>query len=549
VLPDTLVGAIQHCPPTSRGVIGCESAGEKRISWARLYEWAKRLAGELQARGLEPRQTVLIVGGTSIEMAALVEAVVLCGASLAMMQSPALASRGVLGQQIRTRARHVNALAVVLDQESRLLRDALVPDLDAWTLQELLSAAESRNEGGHEVVATSPSDLAVLQFTSGTTAEPRAVGVSNQNIMQYLSSLYDLTRFDPQAETLVSWLPLYHDMGLIGYLLCGMVTGADLLLAPPNLFVLDPSRWLSWISRYPSVHSAGPSFAYAMLARTHRAWGDVDLSNWRLAANGGEHIDYDTALDFCNRAEPVGFRREAMVCTYGLAEATLAVTASFEMGGLRGDVIHRPQLEMEGVAAPASPDSTDAQVLVRLGRSLPCAELRVVDRGTGRPVEERQVGEVQVSGSTVTSGYFGEPELNSGLFDGRWLRTGDLGYLAEGELIVCARLKDVIVVAGRNISPYEVESATAQTAGIRTGNVAAFGVPSGRGTEQLIIVAEFRGTSRSIATRSITRDVKETIGLSPADVVLVPPSAVPKTSSGKVQRHLCRRRYIEGAFD
>ena len=294
------------------------------------------------------------------------------------------------------------------------------------------------------------------------------------------------------ADRAVSWLPLYHDMGLIGLLMAPMLHGFELVLGAPQDFLARPACWLEWISEYRGTITAGPNFSYALAARALRRADALDLSSWRLALNGAETVDPHAVESFCAAAAPFGFDARAAYPVFGMAEATLAVTFPAVGDGMTVDAVDRHALEHDrravAPAADASPESV--RRLAKLGRPLDGFELRIVDPATGAVRAEREVGELELRSPSVTPGYYRNAEATAATFDDGWLRTGDLAYLVDGELVVCGRQKDVIIVGGRNVFPEDVERAAATVEGVRAGNVIAFGSDRKRGRESIVVVAE-----------------------------------------------------------
>jgi len=343
-------------------------------------------------------------------------------------------------------------------------------------------------------------------------------------------------------DVFVSWLPLYHDMGFIGMLTLPMITGAELVLAAPQDFLASPSRWMEWMSEFGGTVSAGPNFSYALAARSLRRMGDLDLSRWRLALSGAEPVDPRTVESFCDAAMRHGFDPRAVFPAFGMAEVAIAGTFPEPFTGLRVDTVDRDALELQNRAIPAT--GVGARPLALLGRPVPGLEIRVCDPFSRMPLDDRQAGELEIRGTSVTPGYYNHPEATAAAFHDGWLRTGDLAYLVDGELVLCGRIKDMIIVAGRNVFPEDVERAVADVDGVRAGNVVAFGVEGRRGFETVVVVAEIKADDPSPVRDAVARRVKESVGLPAADVVLVQPGTLPKTSSGKLQRSLARTRYL-----
>ena len=273
----------------------------------------------------------------------------------------------------------------------------------------------------------------------------------------------------------------------------------------------------------------------------------LDLSTLRVVLNGAEPIDPATVEDFVDAGAVFGMPPGSVFPAFGMAEVAIAGTFPPPGRGLVVDTVDRRVLETERYAAPVVPGSGGDRSFARLGTAVPGLDIRIVDPESSRPRAEREVGELQIRGTSVCSGYWGRPELDADLFDGEWLRTGDLGYLVEGELVLCGRIKDVIIVGGRNVFPEDIERAVHNVDGVRAGNVIAFGIDSERGKEGLVVVAESKASAEELepVRRSVSDRVRDVVGLPAKDVVFVAPGTLPKTSSGKLQRALCRQQYLE----
>jgi fatty-acyl-CoA synthase len=394
-----------------------------------------------------------------------------------------------------------------------------------------------------------PDAVAVLQFTSGSTADPKGVVLPNHTICANLDAVATAAALDPRSDVLVSWLPLYHDMGLVGFLMLPLTTGTPLVLGAPQDFLAAPLRWMEWISRFGGTATAGPNFAYVLATRALRTASDLDLSTLRIALNGAEPVDPDSVEKFVAEAARHGMDPGAVFPAFGMAEVMIGGAFQEPGLGLRTDVVDRRVLETERYAAPVDGDADGARRLAVLGRPLPGLEFRICDPETGELRREREVGELQIRGTSVTPGYYGNADATAAMFvDGGWLRTGDLAYLLDGELVVCGRIKDVIIVGGRNVFPEDVERAVATVDGVRAGNVIAFGVEGRRGKEGLIVVAESKDADVEACRRTVAERVREAVGLPAREVVLVAPGTLPKTSSGKLQRSLCKQRYLDEAL-
>ena len=515
---------------------------EDRVPWTRLHEDARAMAAGLQARGVRPGTHVGILGATSRPLVTAIQATWLCGGAAVVLPLPMrLGSIEEFALQTRARIRNADVALVLVDPD---LAPFVEPQPDDPPFVLLTEAATGYEADHFDRPPDDPDALAILQFTSGSTADPKGVMLPNRTVGANLDAIAEAAGLDVDDDVLVSWLPLYHDMGLIGLMTLSMTTSTDLVLAPPQDFLASPTRWMEWMSHYGGTATAGPNFSYALAARALRRHPGLDLSRWRVGLNGAEPVDPDAVEAFCEAGARHGLDPRSVFCAFGMAEATLAVTFPVPMTGMATDCVDRRVLETDRYAAPAEPGFAGARRLARLGRPVPGLQIRVVDP-SGRPMREREVGELQVKGTSVTTGYYKRPDATADTFtsDG-WLRTGDLAYRVDGELVVCGRIKDVIIVGGRNVFPEDVERAVAGVAGVRPGNVIAFGVEGRKGKESIVVVAESRSEDGSTVRREVSERVLEAVGLPTSEVVLVAPGTLPKTSSGKLQRSLCRTRYL-----
>jgi len=349
----------------------------------------------------------------------------------------------------------------------------------------------------------------------------------------------------------VSWLPLYHDMGLIGSWLFCLYFGTPIIILSPLDFLNRPECWLWAIHHYRGTLSAAPNFAYELCASKidSKALAGLDLSCWRAAFNGAEPVSPDTLSRFIQRFAAYGFRPETLLPVYGLAESSVALTVPPPERVYRVDTVDRWKFEVGGTAVPIADSTSSALRFVSVGHPLAEHEVRIVD-DEGFPADERIQGNIQFRGPSTMVGYFRNPQATNEVFREGWADTGDLGYLADGELFVTSRRKDMIIKGGRNLYPQEIEEIAGNVAGVRRGCVVAFGVNDLRmGTERLVVVAETRETDKiareGLASEIVAR-VDATLGILPDIIELVSPHAVPKTSSGKVRRDACRSLYLRG---
>ena len=521
------------------------SAGAESVEWARVHDDARAVAATLQARGVGPGDHVALLGPTSRPLVTALQAVWLAGAVSTVLPLPY--RMGALVEIVaegRRRIRDAGVVAVLIDPVLSPLVAPVAGDPPFLALPDLMVAGRGRPDRFEEP-PTAAGDLAVLQYTSGTTGAPRGVHLRQEAILENLDAVATAALLDPETDVLVSWLPLYHDMGLMGLLTLPMMTGADLVLAAPQDFLAAPGLWAQWMSDFAGTITAGPDFSYALLGRALTGMGQLDLSRWRIALNGAELIDPDNVEAFAAAGARHRLSPAAVLPAYGLAEVVIGATIPEPGRGMLTDTVDRDALATARQAVPAGAGfEPPARRLALLGRPVRGIELRVCEPVKGDVLGEREVGELELRGPSVTAGYHGGSDVAASVHDG-WLRTGDMGYLVDGELVVCGRLQDVIEIAGRHVYPEVVERAAAGAEGVRAGNVAAFGVESEWGQSDLVVVAEAKGGDPTAVRRQVAERVDLATGFRPAAVVLVAPGTLPKTTSGKLQRTKSRDRYLD----
>ncbi|MCS6800066.1 MAG: fatty acyl-AMP ligase [Myxococcota bacterium] len=397
-------------------------------------------------------------------------------------------------------------------------------------------------------VPVEPEDLCFLQFTSGSTSRPKGVQVRHRNLVANARAFLGPHGLDRRDDDVgVSWLPLHHDMGLIGFVLGTLVCDIPVVLLPTESFGRRPRLWLETIHRHRGTITYAPNFAYDLVTRRLKPAdvASLDLSCLRVAGCGAEPIRARTLQAFADALRPAGFDGDrALLPSYGMAEATLAITFHRLGTPMRVDRVDAAALRA-GRAVPAGPDA-QAVELVGCGVPFPDHELRIVDEA-GRTLPERVVGEIVTRGPSVTSGYFENEEATRESWREGWLHTGDLGYVADGELFVCGRIKDLIIVRGANYHPQDIEWAVSDLEGVRRGNVVAFSTMVD-GFESLVVAAEAASSDAPELRRRIAQLVQERFGLVPSHVAIVPVGTLPKTSSGKAQRRRTRMLFEERAL-
>jgi fatty-acyl-CoA synthase len=525
--------------------------GPVRVSWAELHHDAKAMAASFQFRGVKAGDHVAILGPTTRQLVTAIQATWLAGAAAVVLPLPMrLGSLDEFVEATRVRITHSESVLVVVDADLAAFIDHQPGDAALVSLSDLAPGGSSYVDAAAWIKPTiSPSTLAILQFTSGSTADPKGVMLPHAQVCSNVDAIAVGAQLDPDVDVLVSWLPLYHDMGLIGLLTLPMTTGCDLVLAAPQDFIASPGRWMQWISDYRGTATAGPNFSYALAARAMGRMDGLDLSSWRLGLNGAEPVDPLAVEAFIAAGARHGLRADSVFPAFGMAEACVAVAFPTPGSGLQFDVVDTQVLETNSYAAPVGIDAPHARRLAKLGASVQGLTMRIVDPADGHVMGDREVGELQITGTSVTPGYFKRPDATAATFDGDWLRTGDLAYLVDGQLVVCGRIKDMIIVGGRNVFPEDVERCVGAVDGVRVGNVIAFGTSTSRGREGIIVVAEVRADADHMVVRGeVTRKVKDIIGFGPEDVVLVSPGSLPKTSSGKLQRSACRSQFMNAAL-
>jgi fatty-acyl-CoA synthase len=519
--------------------------GAVAVPYRQLHEEARAYAANLQALGVAPGDHVALLGPTSRALVTAIQAIWLSGATVVVLPLPMrLSSIEEFVDQTRVRITNADVTLVLVDPD---LAPFIEPAADDPPMVDWSAVQPGPGRAIAEAWERPTDDvdrLAILQFTSGSTTEPKGVMLPHHILGANLDAIAHATSLDPDDDVLVSWLPLYHDMGLVGLFTLPLSTGTPLVLGAPTDFMGSPSRWMEWISTYGGTATAGPNFSYVLAARSLQRSEPLDLSRLRIALNGAEPVDPLTVAAFVDAGERHGLRPGAVFPAFGMAEVAIAGTFPEPMSGLRTDSVDLRVLEAERYAAPVDASATGARSLAILGRPVLGLEIRVVDPITGAVLKDREVGELEIRGSSVTPGYYKRPDANAELFHEGWLRTGDLAYLLDGEMVMCGRIKDMIIVGGRNVFPEDVERALADVVGLRAGNVIAFGIDGHQGKEGLVVVAESKGDDHAEVRRSVAARVRDAIGLPAKEIVLVEPGSLPKTSSGKLQRSLCKIRYL-----
>jgi len=520
------------------------------ITYLQLKNTAMRVAAGLQQHGLKPAEPVALMLPSSADYFYCFYGILLAGGIPVPIYPPARPSQ--IEDHMR---RHVRILANCLARTFITVTEAKgVAQLlksQVPNLQHIVSAAELTSSTAISIPPViTPGDIAFLQYTSGSTGNPKGVVLTHANLLANIRAMGHVVNAGPK-DVFVSWLPLYHDMGLIGAWLSSLYFAALLVVMPPLSFLARPERWLWAINHYHGTLSASPNFGYEYCFRRIKDEDikGLDLSSWRAAFNGAEPVSPETLNNFSQRFKDFGFSKKAMMPVYGLAESSVGLAFPPLNRGPVIDNIERNTFMRTGVASPTLVEDEHAIKFVSSGPPLADHQIRVIDPA-GHELPERHEGRLEFHGPSSTSGYYRDAEKTQSLFDEEWLDTGDLAYIANGELFVTGRIKDIIIRAGRNIYPHELEEAVGNVTGIRTGRVAVFGSEDKHSkTERLIVMAETRSkdnNEREKLHTDINALATDLIGSPPDEVVLAPPGSVLKTSSGKIRRAASRELFEQG---
>ncbi len=527
-----------------------DSGDGEMITYAQLKERAGRVAGGLQQLGLQKAEPVVLMLPSSAEYFYSFIGILLAGGIPVPIYPPVRLNQ--IEDHMRRHVRILNnCMAKIFITVSEAMAVAHLLKSQVPNLESIITAGElASSTASMESPVISANDIAFLQYTSGSTGTPKGVVLSHANLLANLRAMGEAVDAGPD-DVFVSWLPLYHDMGLIGSWLGSLYFASTFVVMSPLSFLSRPERWLWAIDHYRGTLSASPNFGYEFCLRRLKDEDikGLDLSSWRAAFNGAEPVSPETLHNFSQRFAHYGFKQQAMMPVYGLAESSVGLAfPPLERGPLI-DRVDRNAFMKSGVARPSTADDKLALKFVSSGLPLTGHQIRVIDPA-GHELPERHEGQLEFRGPSSTSGYYRDAPKTQKLFDDEWLNTGDLAYIANGELFITGRVKDVIIRAGRNIYPHELEDAVGNLDGIRTGRVAVFGSEDQHSkTERLIVMAETRSTENSEhekLQREINALSTDLIGSPPDEIVLAPPGSVLKTSSGKIRRTASRELFENG---
>ena len=524
------------------------------ITYLELWNEAELVASGLQHLGLAPGESVLIMLPTGREYFFTFFGVLLAGGIPVPVYPPGRLKQ-IEEHLLRHSAIANNCLArimVTMDEAKRFAKFMLTQVVNlrhVVTLPEVLQAGAGALPDFRKPVLTR-ENIAFVQYTSGSTGMPKGVVLTHANLLANIRTMAKVLGVTSE-DVFVSWLPLYHDMGLIGAWLGSLHFACHLIIMSPLAFIAKPQRWLWAIHKYGGTLSAAPNFAYELCLRRidDKEIEGLDLSSWRIACNGAEAVNPVSLRRFIERFAAYGFKAESMMPVYGLAESSVGLAFPKPGSVVKIDRIKRDTFMESGEAIPVAASDAGALEFVCCGEPLPGHQIRITD-ATDRELPERMEGSLQFCGPSTTTGYFKNPDKTKELFHGEWLDSGDKAYMAEGGVYITGRSKDIIIRAGRNIYPVEMEEAIGKIEGIRDGNVAVFGsMSSDSGTERLIVLAETRKKDEQDLEKirsTINTIATDLVGGPPDEVVLAPPNTVLKTSSGKIRRNASRDIYERG---
>ncbi len=527
------------------------SPQERYLPYRDLYPEALRRAAQLAAHGIKKGDRLAIVVGDGAEFVLSFLAAV-TGGFIPVPISPIAPAKAV-GSYVDNVAGIIKAAEarVLLTMEASL--PILRPLIESETgLEKILTTefAFAEEPPAFEAPEVQPEDICFLQFTSGSTSTPKGVIVTHASLRANVYAFLGPQGLDRSGseDCGLSWLPLFHDMGLIGFVLGPLFFDGPIVIISTTSFARDPRIWLRAIDKYRATTTYAPNFAYALAIKRLRDQDlqSLDLSCLQVAGCGAEPISAQTLRNFAERLSPAGFRAEAFVPSYGMAEATLAISLYRPGNQVRVDRVDAEALKW-GDALPASAESSRTVEVVSCGPPLATFELTIVDE-EGRVLPDRKVGEIMVKGPSVTSGYFNNPEATFEAIRDGWFRTGDLGYLADGDLFVCGRVKDLIIIRGANFYPHDIERSIAEMPDFERAGIVAFSVIDD-GEEKLVVVAENEPKDPATLRQMVAERIYETVGLEVHRIVFARKGTLPKTSSGKPQRRKTKQLYETGRLE
>ncbi|MES9991629.1 MAG: AMP-binding protein [Candidatus Thiodiazotropha sp.] len=546
-LMEVLAWHLDHQPERIHIVYYGNRDEPDELSYRDLWQGATRVAAALWERGVRPGDRVALMLPTGESYFYSFFGVLLAGAIPVPIYPPTRPSQ--LEEHLRRHGhilRNAGIGVLISFQEARQVARLFKTQVPSLRHIVDWSDLDSATDPPPAVVRNS-EDIAFLQYSSGSTGDPKGVVLTHADLLANIRAMGKAVEVTPE-DVFVSWLPLYHDMGLIGAWLGSLYFGMPLVIMSPLRFLARPSRWLWTIHHHRGTLSASPNFGYELCLSkvTEEEIAGLDLSSWRFAFNGAEPVSATTLEGFAQRFTAYGFNAGALAPVYGLAEVAVGLAFPPPMRGPLVDHLDRERFMLNGEAVTAAEGDPDPLSIVACGRPLPGYRVQVVD-AANRPLPDRKEGRLEFQGPSATSGYFNNAETSAGLFRDGWLDSGDRAYLADGDIYITGRIKEMIIRGGRNIYPYELELLVGEIDGIRKGCVAVFPTTdAATGSERLVVLAETReqDTQRREALRQGIRDISiDLLGMPPDDLLLAPPHTVLKTSSGKLRRGAMRTLY------
>ena len=523
---------------STKGMVTGEPHQPVRHTWLEVHERARRVAGGLAAAGIGHGDGVGVLAGAPVEIAPTAQGLWMRGASLTMLHQPTPRTDLELwAKDTTTVVDMIEAKAVIVSDPFMAAAPVLEErGLKVLTIEQLLAYDPI------DPIDTDEDDLALMQLTSGSTGSPKAVHITHRNIYSNAEAMFIGAKMDPSGnDVMLSWLPCFHDMGMVGFLTVPMYFGVELVKVTPMDFLRDTLLWAKLIDKYGGTMTAAPNFAYALLAKRLRKQatpGQFDLSTLRFALSGAEPVDPADVEDLIDAGRLFGLRPEAVMPAYGMAETTLAVSFSELGDGLVVDEVDADLLAVLRRAVPATKGNT--RRLASLGPLLQGIEARIVDEDGG-VLPTRGVGVIELRGEPVTPGYTTMGGFIPAQDENGWYDTGDLGYQMEnGHVVVCGRVKDVIIMAGRNIYPTDIERAACRVVGVRPGCAVAVRLDAGHARETFAVAVESNAYHDPAEVRRIehqvAHEVLSEVDVRPRNVVVLGPGTIPKTPSGKLRR-------------
>ncbi|MGB0437555.1 MAG: fatty acyl-AMP ligase [Mycobacterium sp.] len=522
---------------TDKGMVTGEPYEPVRHTWGEVHERSRRIAGGLAAAGIGLGDAVGVLAGYPVEIAPTAQGLWMRGASLTMLHQPTpRTDLPMWAEDTMTVIGMIEAKAVVIAEPFLVAIPVLEEKgITVLTVEDLLAAEPI------DPIDVGEDDLALMQLTSGSTGSPKAVQITHRNIHSNAEAMFIGAEYDVKKDVMVSWLPCFHDMGMVGFLTIPMYFGAELVKVTPLDFLRDTLLWARLIDKYQGTMTAAPNFAYALFAKRLRRQaqpGEFDLSTLRFALSGAEPVDPTDVDDLIDAGKPFGLQPEAILPAYGMAETTLAVSFSPCGSGLVVDEVDADLLAALRRAVPAAKGNTKR--LATLGPLLTDLEARIID-DHGNLMPARGVGVIELRGECLTPGYLTMGGFIPAQDEQGWYDTGDLGYLTEeGHVVVCGRVKDVIIMAGRNIYPTDIERAASRVEGVRAGCAVAVRLDAGHSRETFAVAVESNGWEDPVEVRRIehqvAHEVVAEVDVRPRNVVVLGPGSIPKTPSGKLRR-------------